>query len=161
MKKQSKKKNSKKKSKDAKAENTVDPFFVVIISIIVSIVCLGFCVYAVLKNEVLMKENFSYVLQIFKNFFGFSIFIIYLFIKLLKSSIKAKAAIIAGFILNLAPVYLYFINYGWCFVSLFLVSTALFLTLVCLESEDVIESFREDYHSKKYIFFTGLLLLLQ
>ena len=155
------KKKSKKKAKDDKDSTEIDPFFVVIISIIVSIVCLAFCIDNVLKNELHITESIDYVFKFFKNFVGFAIFIVYLIMKLMRSEIKAKAGIIAGFILNLLPIPLYLENYGWCYVSLFTISSILFLGIVCLESEDIINSIKDDCRNHRFLFFTELLLLLQ
>ncbi len=158
---QGKKKKSKKKSKDSKENPGVDPFFVVIVSIIVCIVCLCFCIDSVFKNEIRTAESIDYILKQFKNTFGILILIVYLLIKLMRSEIKAKISIIAGLVLNIAPIPLYLTNYGWSFVSLFIISTTLFLVLVCLESGDIIDSIKEDFRNHKYLCLTELLLLLQ
>ena len=157
-----KKKNNKKKKNDkAKEKEELDPFFTVIISIIVSAACLVYCINAVFKNDLRITESIDYLLTQFKNTVGFSILILYLLIKLLRSEIKAKTSIIIGLILNIVPIPLYFINYGWCTFSLFLVSTALFLVLVCFENGDIIDSVKDSFHKHKYIFFVEILLLLQ
>lgn len=157
-----KKKNNKKKKNDkTKEKEEFDPFFTVIISIIVCAVCLIYCINAVFKNELRITESIDYLLTQFKNTVGFSILILYLFIKLLRSGIKAKTGIVIGFVLNIAPIPLYFINYGWCAFSLFLISTALFLFLVCFENGDIIDSVKDSFYKHKYIFFVEILLLLQ
>lgn len=158
---QKKKNNKKKKNDKAKEKEELDPFFTVIISIIVSAACLVYCINAVFKNELRITESIDYLLTQFKNTVGFSILILYLLIKLLRSEIKAKTSIIIGLILNIVPIPLYFINYGWCTFSLFLVSTALFLVLVCFENGDIIDSVKDSFHKHKYIFFVEILLLLQ
>lgn len=155
-----KKKKSKKKNKETDKPES-DPFFVIIISVLVSIVCLVFCIDAVFKNEIRMVETIDYALKNFKNFFGFAIFMIYLLIKLMRSEIKAKIGIVAGFILNLLPIPLYFENYGWSFVSMAFVSTIFFLGLICLEREDIADSIKEDCRNHRFLFFTELLLMLQ
>ena len=157
-----KKKNSKKKKNDKNKESDeTDPFFTIIISIIVCAACLIYCLFAVFKNEIRTAETFDYMLEQFKNTIGLVILIIYLLIRLLRSEIKAKAGIVAGFILNIAPIPLYFANYGWCAFSLFLISSALFFVLVCLENSDIVDSIKSDYNNHKYVFFAELLLLLQ
>ena len=157
-----KKKNNKKKKNDkAKEKEELDPFFIVIISIIVSAACLVYCINAVFKNELRITESIDYLLTQFKNTVGFSILILYLLIKLLRSEIKAKTSIVIGLILNIVPIPLYFINYGCSTFSLFLVSTALFLVLVCFENGDIIDSVKDSFHKHKYIFFVEILLLLQ
>ncbi|MBP3937866.1 MAG: hypothetical protein IK955_00530 [Clostridia bacterium] len=157
-----KKKNNKKKKNDkAKEKEELDPFFTVIISIIVSAACLVYCINAVFKNDLRITESIDYLLTQFKNTVGFSILILYLLIKLLRSEIKAKTSIVIGLILNIVPIPLYFINYGWSTFSLFLVSTALFLVLVCFENGDIIDSVKDSFHKHKYIFFVEILLLLQ
>lgn len=158
---QKKKNNKKKKNDKAKEKEELDPFFTVIISIIVSAACLVYCINAVFKNELRITESIDYLLTQFKNTVGFSILILYLLIKLLRSEIKAKTSIIIGLVLNIVPIPLYFINYGWCTFSLFLVSTALFLVLVCFENGDIIDSVKDSFHKHKYIFFVEILLLLQ
>lgn len=158
---QKKKNNKKKKNDKAKEKEELDPFFIVIISIIVSAACLVYCINAVFKNELRITESIDYLLTQFKNTVGFSILILYLLIKLLRSEIKAKTSIIIGLILNIVPIPLYFINYGWSTFSLFLVSTALFLVLVCFENGDIIDSVKDGFHKHKYIFFVEILLLLQ
>lgn len=158
---QKKKNNKKKKNDKAKEKEALDPFFTVIISIIVSAACLVYCINAVFKNELRITESIDYLLTQFKNTVGFSILILYLLIKLLRSEIKAKTSIIIGLVLNIVPIPLYFINYGWCTFSLFLVSTALFLVLVCFENGDIIDSVKDSFHKHKYIFFVEILLLLQ
>lgn len=157
-----KKKNNKKKKNDkAKEKEELDPFFTVIISIIVSAACLVYCINAVFKNDLRITESIDYLLTQFKNTVGFSILILYLLIKLLRSEIKAKTSIVIGLILNIVPIPLYFINYGCSTFSLFLVSTALFLVLVCFENGDIIDSVKDSFHKHKYIFFVEILLLLQ
>lgn len=158
---QKKKNNKKKKNDKAKEKEELDPFFIVIISIIVSAACLVYCINAVFKNDLRITESIDYLLTQFKNTVGFSILILYLLIKLLRSEIKAKTSIVIGLILNIVPIPLYFINYGWCAFSLFLVSTALFLVLVCFENGDIIDSVKDSFHKHKYIFFVEILLLLQ
>lgn len=158
---QKKKNNKKKKNDKAKEKEELDPFFTVIISIIVSAACLVYCINAVFKNELRITESIDYLLTQFKNTVGFSILILYLLIKLLRSEIKAKTSIIIGLVLNIVPIPLYFINYGWCTFSLSLVSTALFLVLVCFENGDIIDSVKDSFHKHKYIFFVEILLLLQ
>lgn len=158
---QKKKNNKKKKNDKVKEKEELDPFFTVIISIIVSAACLVYCINAVFKNELRITESIDYLLTQFKNTVGFSILILYLLIKLLRSEIKAKTSIIIGLVLNIVPIPLYFINYGWCTFSLFLVSTALFLVLVCFENGDIIDSVKDSFHKHKYIFFVEILLLLQ
>lgn len=156
-----KKNNKKKKNGKTKEKEEFDPFFTVIISIIVCAACLVYCINAVFKNELRITESIDYLLTQFKNTIGFFILIFYLFIKLLRSEIKAKISIVIGFVLNIVPIPLYFINYGWCAFSLFLISTALFLVLVCFENGDIIDSIKESFYKHKYIFFVEILLLLQ
>lgn len=152
-----KKKNSKNNSQKSEPNQVT----VIIVSIIVSLGCLSFCLYTVFQNENRTTETLDYLLRYFKNTLGFSILIVYFIIKLMRSNVKAKVAVIIGIILHIAAAYLYWINYGWSFASLFIISTALFLGLICLESSDIIDSIKEDYHKHKYIFFVEFLLLLQ
>ncbi len=155
-----KKKNSKNKKNTSK-QSDIDPFTATIVSIIVSLGCLAFCLYTVFQNKDRTTETLDYLLRYFKNTLGFSILIIYFIIKLMRSNVKAKVAVIIGIILHITAIPLYLINYGWSFVSLFMISTALFLGLVCLENNDIVDSIKDDYNNHKYLFFVEFLCLLQ
>lgn len=152
-----KKKNSKNNSQKSEPNQVI----VIIASIIVSLGCLSFCLYTVFQNENRTTETLDYLLRHFKNTLGFSILIVYFIIKLMRSNIKVKVAVVIGIILHIAAASLYWINYGWSFASLFIISTALFLGLICLENNDIVDSIKGDFRNHRYLFFAELLCLLQ
>lgn len=159
-------KNKKQKNKKSATNNKnkildFEPFTVSIFSIIVSVIGLLISIISVIKNEYRLVESVDYAFAQFKNFLGFTILIIFLFVKLMRSEIKSKTGIIAGCILNLAPIPLYFSNYGWCLFSIFFISTILFLGMLCLETESIVNSIKDDLRNHRLLFFTELLLLLQ
>lgn len=151
----------KKNSKNSSKKSDLNQFTVTIVSIIVSLGCLAFCLYTVFQNENRTTETLDYLLRYFKNTLGFSILIVYFTIKLMRSNVKAKVAVIIGIILHIAATPLYLINYGWSFASLFIISTALFLGLVCLENNYIVDSIKDDCRNHRYLFLVELLCLLQ
>lgn len=159
------KQNKSKKKKNNKNITTqqldINPLTATTASIFVSLGCLVFCLYTVFQNENRLTETLDYLLRYFKGTLGFLVLIVYLITKLMRSDSKAKANIIIGVFLHIAIIPFYAINYGWAFASLFVISTALFLGLICLESNSIVDSIKEDYRNHKYIFFVELLCLLQ
>lgn len=159
-----KKKQNKKKTNKAKNQEDgirLEPATVNLISIIVSAACLAFCLYYTFKNKSSSIENSTFLLIQFKNTLGFSILIIYLFVKLLRSNLKVNIFISAGLILHIAVMIFSAISFGWIFFSLHLISITMFLGLVCLESKETVNKIKEDCQNHKYLFFIEILCLLQ
>lgn len=159
------KQNKSKKKKNNKnittQQSDINPLTATTASIFVSLGCLVFCLYAVFQNENRSTESLDYLFKYFKNTLGFLVLIVYLITKLMRSDSKAKANIIIGVFLHVAITPFYMINYGWAFMSLFIISMTLFLGLVCLENNNIIESIKNDYRNHRYLFLVGLLCLLQ
>lgn len=155
------KQNKSTKKKNNNQQPDINPLTATTASIFVSLGCLVFCLYAVFQNENRSTESLDYLFKYFKNTLGFLVLIVYFITKLMRSDSKAKVNIIIGVFLHVAIIPFYTINYGWTFASLFVISTALFLGLICLESNSIVDSIKEDYRNHKYIFFVELLCLLQ
>ncbi|MBR0348557.1 MAG: hypothetical protein IIX16_02860 [Clostridia bacterium] len=153
--------NKSKKSPTKNKSTNPDTFSVLVGSIMVSLCCLAYSVYQAIKNTAITSEQLDYIFTYFKNTLGFSVVIVYFVIKIMRSNIKAKSFIIAGIVLHIALIPLYWFNYGWAFTSLFIISMTLFLGLVCLENNNIIDSIKNDYRNHRYLFLVGLLCLLQ
>lgn len=159
-------KGVKQKRKNIGKKSTEDmrklsPLTVNLISVVTSVLCFAFCIYSTIREGNAVVENSNYLLQFFKNTFGFSILLIYLLVKLIQSNLKVNVGIIFGLVMFIASAIFFTINLGWSFFSLFLISVNMFLGLVCLESEDIINEIKKDYHNHKYLFFIEFLCLLQ
>ena len=160
-KKRNKKKQGNKNTDKAKEQKAFDPVTVILFSILISAICLIFCIVYVFINNVHTIEKTDYLVTQFKNTFGFIVFIGYLLIKLLKSKLRIKVGIIVSLILNIVATVLFTINYGWAFFSLFLITAIMLLGLICLESEDIVNDIKKDFTEHKYVFLVMLLCLLQ
>ncbi len=152
---------NKKKQKDDKKTGEPDIKKVILLSIFTSAVCLAFCIYSVFKNSIRSTENLDYLFTQFKNVTGFIICIIYLLIKLVKSDLRVNALAIVGVFLNISAAIFFALNYGWAFLSLFLVSASIFLGLICLESKNVIAEIQTEYSNHRYLFIIGILCMLR
>ena len=155
------KSKKKKRSDKNKVADTLSPFAVNMIAVAVSLCGIAFCVYSTIRAEYPNIESISFLLSQFKNTFGFTILLVYLLVKLIRSHLNVAASIITGFVLFAAATVFFTINYGWSVFSLFLVSANMFLGLVCLENEETINEIKADYHNHRYLFLIGLLCLLQ
>jgi hypothetical protein len=159
--KKSGKKSSKKKAKKQDGKVEPEPITVILISIFLSIAGLVFCVYSALKNGIPVIENITFFFSQYKNTLGCIILIAYLFIKLIKSNLRATVHIVAGLFIHIAAMIFFTVIYGWTLLSLFLLSAIMFLGIVCLESEETVNEIKSDCHNHRYLFLVGMLCLLQ
>ena len=154
-------KTAKKNKNKENSEIKIKPMTLISVSMVTCVVCTAFCIYSFFKNKTYATESLNYFFTQFKNTVGFVLFIVYFLVKLVKSKLRINAAIILGLALNIAAAVLFTYYSGWEYFSLFIVSSTIFLGLVCLESEKIISEIKADYQNHKYLFFIGLLCMLQ
>lgn len=157
-------KHSKKSTKSKKKQNDrmeFEPKTVTLISIVTSIAGLTFCVYSAFKNEAPVVENINFLFSQCKNTLSLIILIVYLLIKLIRSNQVVTVQIVAGLVIHIIAMIFFTATYGWTIFSLFLLSTVMFLGLMCLESEETVNEIKSDYHNHRFLFLVGMLCLLQ
>jgi hypothetical protein len=139
------------KKKNASAQTSLPTYNLLIISAVISAVCLLACIYPAIKDVSSTIENYRYFLIHFKNSPFILIASVYLLIRLLKGTTRAKAVIIVGFALHVISAVAFCIIYGWTMLSLFLISCLLFCALNCLEYEIIADSIKADFSKHKYL----------
>lgn len=146
--------------KNNKSKSPTDKVKLPIISAVLSVVCIGICVYFALQTQNRGLEQTEHLFFYFKNTSGFLITAVYLAVKIFRHSFKAKSGVILGIILNVVIMIFLTATFGWTIFSLCWISLNLFLLLCCPESTDIIQAIEADYHNNKYLFYAGFLLML-
>ena len=164
-KKEAKSKNNKKskKKQSNKALSSLENIKFLILTALMSLVCIAVCIYLSIQKDNIVIENYKYFIQQFKNTIGFVVVLIYLLIKAFRYHTKPalKISFIPGILLCIVPVTFFVKVYGWASVSLALICSIAYLGLICFENEQIIQSIKDDYSKNKYLFWVLLLLMLR
>ncbi len=146
--------------KSSKSKARIDKRKLPVLSAVLSVFCIGVGVYISLKTQGQDLERIDYLFLHFKNISGFIVAAIYLAVKIFRHSFKAKSGVLLGIVLTALIMIFLTVTYGWTIFSLCWISLNLFLLLCCLESADITQAIKTDYHNNKYLFYTGILLML-
>ncbi len=152
--------NSKKTKPASKSKSPITTKNLLILSFVISIVCLGVCIYLAFQSQSRRPERIEHLFFYFKNTLGFLVAAVYLFLKVFRLDFKARTGVLIGIVLHIATMILLAVTFGWTIFSLSCVSLVFFLLLSCLESADITQAIKTDYHNNKYLFYSGFLLML-
>ncbi len=133
-----------------------------LIALVVSILSLVVSVYLLVEPDgYLLKENFSYYINTFKNNPAVIIASVYLFIKLLKNNFNAKLPMIISVVVLLAAVVGGYFIAGMTLSALMCMCILLLLSYYCIQDDKTFQSIKEDYHKQKFLFWVLIVYLLR
>lgn len=146
--------------KKSKSKSRIDKRKLPFLSAVLSVACIVIGIYLSIKSQGRGPERIDHLFFYFKNTLGFLVAAVYLSVKIFRHSFRAKSAVLLGIVLNVVSIIFLTATYGWTIFSLSCVSLDFFLLLCCMESADITQAIKTDYHNNKYLFYTGFLLML-